>query len=316
MAEHSEPMDAQRVSSDVSGSPHKVNKRASAAASGKAPQRRKRKRLSAWQRSIAGQTARLEFAITLTISAGLSIAAYSVFIDSLSSSKPPKVEVPTAIFLFVLGFVGLLVGFFRHTQARIHFQEAAEAKSRQAVDSAVANLRTDHSFSALYRVNQTQMDQYHGITKHQAANSYRNSQIAMGSGLAFVVLAAIAAIVLKDEQTKIILGSIAGVATAFSAYIGATFLNAYHSALNQLNTYFHQPMVTSYLLSAERIASSLSPENRDEMRAKIINTMLQGAIDERRHQSEAKLSPPAAFRRNKNVIGTVSEGSANVSGTR
>ena len=254
MAEQSKPMDGQRVSSDISGSSYEVNKRAGASASGKTPLRRKRKRLSAWQRSIAGQTARLEYAITLTISAGLLIAAYSVFIDSLSSSKPPKVEVPTAVFLFVLGLWGCLSassGIPKLESAFKRLRKQNPAKQSTAPSLTCGPMIAFQLSSGSIR---PKLDQYHSITKHQAANSYRNSQIAMGSGLAFIILAAVSAIVFKNEQTKIILGSIAGVATAFSAYIGATFLNAYHSALNQLNTYFHQPLVTSYLLSAERIA--------------------------------------------------------------
>jgi hypothetical protein len=316
MTEQSESTDGQRASSDILGSSRKENKDTDASPM-KAPKPRpKRKRLSAWQRSVAGQAARAEFTLTLLLSTGLLIAGYIVFILAFTSSGSlPKGEIAIAIGLSVVGFVGVLVAFFRNTLARIRFQEATEAKSRQAVDSAIDKLEDDPSFSALLKVNQTQMDQYHDITKHQAAHSYRNSQLAMGSGLAIIVLAAIAAIVLKDDSAKIILGSIAGVATAFSAYIGATFLNAYRSALKQLNTYFNQPLVASYLLSAERIAGTMSREHRDEMRAKIIGTMLQGAIDDRGLQSEAASSQPPAFRRNKSVKGAAPDGSTHVSGT-
>jgi hypothetical protein len=316
MTEQSERTNGRRARSDISDSARKTNKDADASASRKTPSvGRKRKRLSAWRRSVAGQTARLEFLITLFISSGLLFAAYFVFLDEVTYyGKPhPKSEAVTAIALAVLGFVGMLVGFFRHAQARIRFQEAAEAKSRKAVDSAINDLGSQPSFQNLLKVNQTQMDQYHDITKHQAADSYRNSQIAMGSGLAIVVLSAIAAIALKNEPSKIILGSIAGVATAFSAYIGATFLNAYRSALNQLNAYFSQPLTASYFLHAERIAATMPREHCNEMRAKIISAMLKGALDDRRRQSRAEPSQPTGSGRNKSAKGSAADGSAHAS---
>jgi hypothetical protein len=193
-------------------------------------------------------------------------------------------------------------------RARIRYQETEEAKSREAVGSAIEELKYDVSFPSLLKVNQTQMDQYHDITKHQAENAYRNSQIAMGAGLVILIAAAASAVLVQNSTSKIIVAAVGAIGTAFSAYIGATFLTAYHSALAQLNFYFRQPLVNSYLLSAERLAGDMSSQRQDDVRAKIIDSMLQGAIDDIRH---AVAEPPGGRRR----VGRSASGRRSAGGT-
>jgi hypothetical protein len=242
-------------------------------------------KLASWRRTTAGQRARLQRVITLFV-AGILLASGYVLIlvtSILSSSIPRRTfdeRLGLGIGALIIAVALALTAIIRFAQARIRYQESEEAKSRKAVGIAIEELKSDVSFPSLLKVNQTQMDQYHDITKHQAEDAYRNSQIAMASGLIILVLATIAAILVKGNTSKIILGGVAGVGTAFSAYIGATFLNAYQSALAQLNYYFSQPLINSYFLSAERIVTDMSPKRRDDVRAKIIDSMLQGAIDD------------------------------------
>jgi hypothetical protein len=241
-------------------------------------------KLASWRHTVPGQKARLQYAITLSIAVILFGGGYAlVLVSSLSfgiSTHTKDERLGFGIGALIVALVVALAAIIRFTQARIRYQEAEEAKSRKAVGNAIEELKSDISFPSLLKVNQTQMDQYHDITKHQAEDAYRNSQIAMAAGLIILVLATIAAILVKGNTSKIILGGVAGLGTAFSAYIGATFLNAYHSALAQLNYYFSQPLINSYFLSAERIVTDMSPERRDDLRAKIIDSMLQGAVDD------------------------------------
>jgi hypothetical protein len=248
----------------------------------------------AWRTSTARQRAQLEYFVTGAVAALIFGGGYLLVLLSLTSyeiSRHDKDErLGFGIGLAVFGLALVIAAITRLTRARIRYQEAEEARSRKAVGTAIEELRYDTSFPSLLKVNQTQMDQYHDITKHQAENAYRNSQIAMGSGLIILVAAAIAAIILKNNTSKIVLGGVAGIGTAFSAYIGATFLNAYHSALAQLNFYFRQPLINSYLLSAERLASDMSADRRDDVRAQIVESMLTSAIaDIRLYSDETSL---------------------------
>lgn len=102
----------------------------------------------------------------------------------------------------------------------------------------------------------------------------------MGAGLVSLIAATALAIALQNNASRILLGSTAGLGTAFSAYIAAIYLKVYHSTLAQLNYYFRQPLVNSYLLAAERLMGDMSSERRDDMRAKIIDAMLQDAAKE------------------------------------
>lgn len=238
--------------------------------------------LPPWTNTTAGQRAHLHFIVTSIVGGVICVAGFAVFLSSIDTLNDHDKNVRSAqggvILLVGLAIVGVAV--VRLNNARIRYQEAEEARSRETVDNLIDQLRDDRSFPSLLKVNQAQVYEYHGITKHQAENAYRNSQIAMGAGLIILILATAAAVALQNNASRILLGSIAGLGVAFSAYITATYLKVYQSTLAQLNFYFRQPLVNSYLLSAERLTGDMSAEQRDDMRARIIDAMLQGAIDE------------------------------------
>jgi hypothetical protein len=81
--------------------------------------------------------------------------------------------------------------------------------------------------------------------------------------IAFLILVAgVAIAVLSSSPTsKIVVGALTSLGGVMSGYIGQTFLKAQAQAMKQLNYYFRQPLVASYLLSAERIALKLNDED-------------------------------------------------------
>jgi hypothetical protein len=151
------------------------------------------------------------------------------------------------------GLVIVWIALFRRDMARLRFEEEQYAATQRRVEDAFQEVTKRVDFPSLLRLNQTQIDRYHGITTDQAERSFRNSQLAMGVGLAFLTAGATIVFVAPDPASKIAVGAISSVAGALSGYIGATFLKAYNATLDQLNYYFRQPLTNSYLLSAERL---------------------------------------------------------------
>jgi hypothetical protein len=125
--------------------------------------------------------------------------------------------------------------------------------------------------------NQLLIDRYHQLTTQQAATSYRNSQIAMTAGLALLVAGAVITIRTTSGSAQLVVGALTALGAALSAYLGATFIRTYERALLQMNYYFGQPLVTSYILEAERLSGKLSKTKRDDALSDIINETLLGA---------------------------------------
>ena len=125
--------------------------------------------------------------------------------------------------------------------------------------------------------NQLLIDRYHQLTTQQAATSYRNSQYAMAVGLALLVAGAVVAIRSTSGSAQIVVGVLTGLGTTLSAYLGKTFIRTYERALLQMNYYFGQPLVTSYILEAERLSGKLSKTKRDDALSAIISETLLGA---------------------------------------
>jgi len=153
-----------------------------------------------------------------------------------------------------------------------------EHGGQAGVDGEARDLAEVSSYEDVATHNQRLISTYHILTTTQARSAYRNSQIAMGVGLAILAVGAIIVIQSASLAGQLVLGGLTALGGAFSAYLGATFIAAYNRAREQMNYYYGQPLVNSYLLNAERLAKDLSPESRDEALKDVIAKTLEGAV--------------------------------------
>jgi hypothetical protein len=123
---------------------------------------------------------------------------------------------------------------------------------------------SDPDLQNLLLVNRTQLNLYQKIATGDAKAASRNSQVAMVIGFLMLVVGAALAIRAPNTTSKIVIGALASIGSILSGYIGQTFLKAQAQAMRQLNYYFRQPLVASYLLSAERIALKLQDDKSTE----------------------------------------------------
>lgn len=137
----------------------------------------------------------------------------------------------------------------------------------------------DTTLPALLRYNRDQMALYHQIATAQARIAGRSSQTAMAIGFAALVAGSVVAIISPNTTTKLITGGLAALGGIFSGYIARTFLVAQDKAINQLYQYWEQPLTTSYILTAERIATHLNdPQLSQKQLAKLTDQLLTIAI--------------------------------------
>jgi uncharacterized membrane protein len=143
----------------------------------------------------------------------------------------------------------------------------------------------------LLRLNRSEMDKYHELTIDQAAQSFKHSQIAMYVGFALLAVCIVIVVIpVTPTQTKLTVAALALVSTTISGYITKTFLRSHSQSVSQLNRFFNQPLVSSYLLTAERVAVQLAEDDRNKALLSVVNEALGAASTERRSE-EAEWAP-------------------------
>lgn len=214
-------------------------------------------------------------------------------------------------FLFLLCMCAVITGFV--TLVRVPFW-VSSAKSRfedivnlAAVNNEITGVAGEMpacpSMGSLMHLNRTETIGYHTLTLDQASRSFRNSQICMVAGLGLLALCMLTVLVAKSApDVRITVAVLGGISTVLSGYITKTFLKAHSEALAQVNRYFNQPLVTGYLLNAERIADTLSGSLKDQALCRVIDQALQSAaqasqvdrVAPTRRRSTAKAMTPAS----------------------
>jgi hypothetical protein len=148
------------------------------------------------------------------------------------------------------------------------------AAARAEVEQAIDRIGSEVDLRDLLRVNRRQMEAYEVLTRRQAASSYRLSHLALAIGLAVVVTGSVWALRADETSTQVVAAALSTVAAAISGFIARTYLRIYERTLEQLNHYFEQPLVSSYVLTAERLIDKMGAEHRDGAYAKVVEELM------------------------------------------
>jgi hypothetical protein len=184
-----------------------------------------------------------------------------------------------SVVIVALGAVAIAlvaVSLIVYSAARARFFERQETAAREAVEEAVAELQDELNLRALMKINRKQIEAYHLLTRQQAGEAYRNSVVAMATGLMTLVSGVAAVIFLPgiDETQRVTTAALTAIGSVVGGYVSRTFMRTYSIALQQLNRYFEQPLHTNYLLAAERLIDRLGEARQDRLRIKVIDHML------------------------------------------
>jgi MFS family permease len=190
----------------------------------------------------------------------------------------------------VAGIAILLIAYARLSTAHAKFEEASRREYQEAVDTAIGEVQGSGDLLGLMNANRKQMDAYDSLARSQASFSYRTSQIAMGVGLALIVSGVIIVILADKSSTKYAAAIITAVGGATGAYLSRTFLAVQRDAAVQMNFYFEQPLIQSYLLAAERLLEKV-PENR---KSEALETIITAALSRVTLDSEVLAVPAPA----------------------
>jgi hypothetical protein len=190
----------------------------------------------------------------------------------------------TIILTVVVAALGSIV--YRSALGAFAPQAALDIDKRREEEQE--KLEQEIKLPILIRNNREQMYLYHQIATTQARVAGRNSQAAMAIGFLALVAGSAVAIVSDDVTTKLIIGGLAALGGVFSGYIARTFLVAQDQAIGQLYRYWEQPLTTSYILAAERVADTLDdPTIKEKELGKLIDQLLTIAIQREASSSES-----------------------------
>jgi hypothetical protein len=198
----------------------------------------------------------------------------------------PGLELASVVLPPIAGLIGAAIGFhFGAAPAR-----AGEVRAGVRVEEAAKQLREGMSIENLFEFNRREMEQYHLQSRNRAQLSFFASLLAMLGGLTVLALGATAALQAEDTRNKVLAAAVTAIAGGLSSYITKTFMTAHQESLRQLEFYFRQPLVTSYFLTAERIAEKFleSSGQRGKAYEALIENALSAAITQVRESSDPR----------------------------
>jgi hypothetical protein len=210
----------------------------------------------------------------MVLAGALVTAAYALFLFGADAIDDDGTRYLLAGVTAVAGFLSYVQAVTALSTARARFQAEQEQRASQGVRAALDSLGETTELPALLRLNRRQIEEYHVLTKGQASSAYLASQVAMSAGLLVLLIGSAVALALDDAGSKAAAAGLTALGSLLAGYIGRTFIRTYERTLVQLNHFFEQPLLNSYLLTAERLVGAMSPPERDGMYRRLIERSL------------------------------------------
>lgn len=228
-----------------------------------------------WRSSILGDA----FVAILIVVGSLGIlAAVIAFIASDVMAKT-STEAPPELSLTSLGVATVPVVLAAGTVVYINARSTRRSREAQErADRALDNVSGSADLLGFVRANALQMHAYDLLARRQAARSHGASLVSMFVGLALVGAGVAVAVLAADPVSKIAGAGVTAVGAAVGGYIAKTFLTNSRRATQTAAFYFRQPLVTSYLLTAERLSNALPEGERSQAQLAIVHAALAASV--------------------------------------
>lgn len=232
--------------------------------------------------AVSAENARSRSLVGFLALGGLLIYGGGAYL-LVASEEASNSHIVLALLAVIVGFVLAGWSFVRRNQARAAFYERQQQAASEGVEKALDELEDVTDLPGMLRFNRSQMKAYESLTREQASSSYLLSHVALGVGLALVIGGGVAALAANGTPTKAAAAGLAAIAVAVSGFLARTYLRIYERTLAQLNYYFNQPLISSYVLTAERLADKMSQERKDDVIVSIVAELVRniGATTDR-----------------------------------
>lgn len=230
-------------------------------------------------------------ALLVTYACIIFIMWSSLGSGSTTTGISKNIGLPIALLVGSLASSLFIWGFTGYSKARAIYYEDRERAARGEVDRAIDDITGPDDLLGLIRANRKQMDAYDSLARSQAETSYRASLVAMTAGLVLIATGVAVAIFADSTSTKYAAAIVTAVGAATGGYISRTFLTVQRGATEQMNYYFQQPLVQSYLLSAERLVGLMPTESRGSQLELVLKAALMQAAPTQELKGQHPLPP-------------------------
>jgi hypothetical protein len=235
----------------------------------------------------AGAQRRFVFKTVLVISTLATAALVPLTATVWNGATTAWVAAGMAALVSVSSYVGIWTSAISAHRAYLDRQDdeaQQEARERlRNVPSAPMGARggsrhRDEELRQRIAANDAVLKSYQDPVRRQARTSYTYAQAALAVGFITLVAGAVAVLAVADDATsQVAVGALTAIGSALSGYIAATYLRIYERAQTQQNFYFEEPLITSYLLTAERLAAQVTGERRKEVLAHMVEEIVAAA---------------------------------------
>jgi hypothetical protein len=231
-----------------------------------------RDELDSWYGSTERQRAQSR-AVLLLMATIASSGGAALFISDTALGAS-NVRLIVGVLLGIVAATTYVGGFLTLTSARARFRTIQRQRLREAQQRTSEQLGEGADVAKLLEVSRSDMETYRILSQDQARGSYIMSQVSSAIGGLILVAGAVAAILISGTTNKVAVASLTALGGALSGYISRTFLRVYERSLLQLNFFFQVPLVSNYVLTAERLTTKMSKDQRDKSYENVIATVL------------------------------------------
>jgi hypothetical protein len=139
----------------------------------------------------------------------------------------------------------------------LHNSQASLEQRVEEVNKLIESSQAALQVGNLFDLYSKQIDKYQTETQARAGWSFIFAIFSMVSGLAFVAWGG-AHILMNPGWEHVAAGTgISAIGGSIGAFITKTFLDVHRLSLSQLNHYFQQPVLNSYILTAQRVVECI-----------------------------------------------------------
>ncbi len=236
--------------------------------------------------------------LTLILSVGgLILGSLVLYVGLMMLSMPERVTLPGVLddldpqvitVIIMVGFFLALFGLTANIDMRKRHTAYLVAQLVGAADKAVDEITGPDDLMGLIRANRKQMEAYDALARSQASSTHAATLGAAVFGLLAVGAGLTVAVTADATAAKYAAAIVAGVGTATGGYVASTFIRVQEGAREQMRYYYAQPLVQSYLLSAERLVSTLKDRSEQSEQTMMI---IAAALAQTTEQDRLVLSP-------------------------
>lgn len=175
--------------------------------------------------------------------------------------------------------------FVQKTEILRASQDSLEQKAHQLND-LILDSQSALKVGNLFNLFSKQINKYQILTQARAEWSFIFAIFSMLAGLGLVVLGGVHIFTNDGWDHVAAATAISTLGGATGAFIAKTFLDVHRVSLSQLNHYFHQPVLNTHILTAQRLADQLEDKSARQRAYERIITNVVSLIREENHPGE------------------------------